>query len=98
MGTRVPCPPGVRAAHHGAPHAWFVHPVRWSVEVDVGMACAHELARIRSAFLSLSHKHGLPESSGCDVTRSIQEAGGWWGGQQVMQQAVCVMGWGGSQS
>lgn len=27
-----------------------------------------------------SHKHGLPESSVCDVTRSVQEAGGWWGG------------------
>lgn len=26
--------------------------------------------------LSLSHKHGLPESGGRDVTRSIQEAGG----------------------
>lgn len=27
-----------------------------------------------------SHKHGLPESSVCDVTRSVQEAGVQWGG------------------
>ena len=26
-----------------------------------------------------SHKHGLLQSSVCDVTRSIQEAGSWWG-------------------
>lgn len=26
-----------------------------------------------------SHKHELPEGSACDVTRSIQEAGSWWG-------------------
>lgn len=30
--------------------------------------------------LPSSHKHGLPESSVCDVTRSVQEARGWWGG------------------
>lgn len=27
--------------------------------------------------LPSSHKHGLPESCACDVTRSIQEAGSW---------------------
>lgn len=48
VGPWISCSPGVRAAHYGAPHAWFVHPVRWSMELDGRMACAHRLTHIHS--------------------------------------------------
>lgn len=77
VGPRVSRSPGVRAAHHGAPHAWFVHPGFWSMGLNGGTACTHGLTFTLP--LTPSHKHGLPESSACDVTRSVQEAGGCWG-------------------
>lgn len=43
---------------------------------------AHTQAPSHSLSLSLPVTNtGLPESSACDVTRSVQEAGGWWGGE-----------------
>lgn len=48
VGPWISCSPGVRAAHYGAPHAWLVHPVRWSMELDGRMACAHRLAHTHS--------------------------------------------------
>ncbi len=77
VGPRVSRSPGVRAAHHGTPHAGFVHPVCWSMGLDGGMACAHG-GSLTFTLLPLppSHKHELPQSSVCDVTRSVQEAGG----------------------
>lgn len=66
-----PCCSPRRATRLVCPSCMLVNGTRW---------CAHKGSLTFTLPLPPSHKHGLPESSVCDVTRSIQEAGGWWGG------------------
>ncbi|KAK5894916.1 hypothetical protein CesoFtcFv8_011559 [Champsocephalus esox] len=51
---------------------------QWDCVIET--ACAHGLTHIHSP-LSLPVTNTRQRESGvCDVTRSVQEAGGWWGG------------------
>ena len=77
---RVSRSPGICAAHHGTPHAWLVHPVFKAKGLNDGTAVCTKAHSTITAPLPPSHKHSLPQRSVCDVTRSIQEAGSWWGG------------------
>lgn len=91
-----PCCSPRRATRLVCPSCMLVNGTRWWDGVRT-RAHSRSLSFLSpSLSLSPSHKHRLPESSECDVTRSVQEAGGWWVGGVVV--VIEEEGWGVSLS